>query len=213
MRALADFFYTLSWRIPGRTWRRLYSFALAEAESALELRCAAALTPDPALAAKFLRHAEDEERHARILVRRAELARGSEPLSPPRPSHEHLYRELGEEGFLAFVLRGETRGRRQFEAHVRHFESRDAALARALSSILEDERRHESYTRALVMEPSAQNQGARQRARWRDRLYRWRSLGSAFSAPLFVLTMGLLYVLTSPLALLSRPKSGWRESE
>ncbi len=71
MRALADFVYTLSWRIPGRTWRRLLAFAEAEAESALELRCAAALTTSTERAARYLKHAEDETRHAKILLRRA----------------------------------------------------------------------------------------------------------------------------------------------
>ncbi|MFK8004107.1 MAG: ferritin-like domain-containing protein [Polyangiales bacterium] len=213
MRALADFFYTLSWRVPGRTWRRLYAFAEAEAESALELRCAAAQTSDAELAAKFLRHAEDEARHARILLRRAEVARGRGPLAPPRMAHAHLYRALGEDAFIAFVLRGETRGRRQFEAHVRYFEERDPALSTALASILADERQHESYTRTLLAERS-DAPSLRRGVAWRDRAYRWRRAGTLLTAPLFALTMGVLYLLSAPLALMTkRPRPGWREGE
>lgn len=213
MRFLADFFYTLSWRLPGRTWRRLYAFAEAEAESALELRCAAAQTKSAELAAKFLRHAEDEARHARILVRRAEVARAAGPLALPRPAHVHLFRTLGEDAFIAFVLRGETRGRRQFEAHVRYFKTRDAALSTALASILGDERQHESYTRELLaMRPDAKS--LRRRVAWRDRAYRWRRAGGFLTAPLFALMMGALYLLSAPLALMTRPpRPGWRQGE
>lgn len=213
MRALADFFYTFSWRLPGRTWRRLYAFADAEAESALELRCAAAQTESAELAAKFLRHAEDEARHARILVRRAEVARGLGPLAPPRPAHAHLYRTLGEDAFIAFVLRGETRGRRQFEAHVRHFEKRDPALSTALDSILTDERQHESYTHELWAECSDARALSR-RVAWRDRGYRWHRAGAFLTAPLFALTMTLLYFLSAPLSLMTRRSPpGWRQGE
>ncbi|MFT5358827.1 MAG: rubrerythrin [Polyangiales bacterium] len=213
MRALADFFYTLSWRIPGRTWRRLYAFADAEAESALELRCAASQTKSPELAAKFLRHAEDEARHARILVRRAEVARDDGPLAAPRPAHAHLFRTLGEDAFIAFVLRGETRGRRQFEAHVRFFKTRDTALATALESILGDERQHESYTRALLLERPDPKSLSRQVA-WRDRGFRWRRAGAILTAPVFALTMWTLYFLSAPLSLFIRKaRPGWREGE
>ena len=208
MRALADFVYTLSWRLPGRTWRRLLAFAEAEAESALELRCAAALTTDPGRAARYLEHAADEARHAQILLRRAELAKQA-PSMLPRRGHAHLFARLGEAAFLAFVHLGERRGRRQFEAHVRFFEKRDPALVNALRSILADERRHEAYTAELlttVGEPRATR-----RARWLDRGMRWRRAGGALTEPLFALTMGLLYLLSAPLAaLVRRGPAGWR---
>ncbi len=214
MRALADFVYTFSWRLPGRRWRRLLAFAEAEAESALELRCAAAATPDPERAALYLKHAADEARHAEILQRRATIARGSAVVIPHR-GHGRLFERFGELVFVAFVHRGERRGRRQFEAHVRFFETRDPALAAALKSILADERRHERYTGELLEGPLADGaKGARRRARRADLGLRWRRAGSALTAPLFALLMLLLYLLAAPLALGARgDRAGWRTDD
>lgn len=207
---LSDPFYTWSWRIPGRAWRRLYAFAVAEAESALELRCAAALTESAERAALYLLHAEDETRHARILVRRAELLRGEGALPMPRPDHAHLFRTLGEDAFLAFVYRGERRGRRQFEAHVRFFAARDPALSTALSSILKDEHHHEAYTQALVAERPA---SAKRQAQRRDLGFRWRRAGSWLTAPIFAALMIVLFALAAPFGwLASRRGKGWRAS-
>jgi len=215
MRALADFVYTLSWRIPGRRWRRLLAFAEAEAESALELRCAAAATVDPERAALYLKHAADEARHAQILHRRAALARGA-PVTLPRRGHGRLYERFGERVFVAYVHRGERRGRRQFEAHVRFFEERDPPLAAALTSILTDERRHERYTGELLEGPFADGAArARRRARLADLGHRWRRAGAALTAPLFALLMLVLYLLAAPLALGARAREadGWRKED
>lgn len=214
MRAIADFFYTLSWRVPGRRWRRLLAFAEAEAESALELRCAAAATADPARAALYLQHAADEARHAVILARRAGIARGA-PVTIPRRGHGRLFERFGEGVFLAYVHLGERRGRRHFEAHQRFFEKRDPALSAAIASILSDERRHEAYTGELLDGGFAEEAPrAKRRARRADLLQRWRRAGSAMTAPLFALLMLLLYVLAAPLALGARgDRPGWRSGD
>lgn len=214
MSAIGDFFTTLSWRLPGRRWRRLLAFAEAEAESALELRCAAAATEDPARAALYLQHAADEARHAEILARRAALARG-EPVVLPRRGHGRLFARFGEATFLAYVYLGERRGRRQFEAHVRFFETRDPALSTALASILSDERRHERYTGELLDGPfAADARAATRRARRADLAQRWRRVGGALTAPLFALLMLVLYVLAAPLALGARgQRAGWQLPE
>jgi len=212
MRAIADFFYTLSWRLPGRRWRRLLAFAEAEAESALELRCAAAATADPERAALYLKHAGDEARHAEILQRRAAIARGS-AVALPRRGHGRLFERFGEAVFVAYVHRGERRGRRQFEAHVRFFESRDPALAAALKSILADERRHEAYTGELLG-GALSAPGALRRARRADLADRWRRAGAALTGPVFALLMLVLYVLAAPLALGARgDRAGWRADD
>ena len=216
MRWLGDAFYTASWHLPGRRWRRLLAFAEAEAESALELRCAASLTPEPERAALYLRHAADEARHAQILRRWAEVAR-SAPVQLPRRGHGQLFQRLGEASFVAFVHLGERRGRRQFEAHQRFFERRDPALATAIGSILEDERRHEAYTGELVSVGLGGELGpkAMRRARWFDRVLRWRRAGAALTTPLFALTMGVLYLLCAPLAWAARRRrpTGWRTGD
>ncbi|MEM6955833.1 MAG: hypothetical protein AAF645_09090 [Myxococcota bacterium] len=201
---LADVFYTWSWRLPGRRWRRLFAFAAAEAESALELRYAAARTESPERAALYLRHAEDEARHARILLHWARQARGQSLPDLPR-AHAQLFRHLGENVFLAFVHRGERRGRRQFEAHVRFFSKRDPRLAAALRSILADEVQHERYTGELA------EHECRKQARRFDVLHRYRRAGAALTYPLFAGLMALLYVLASPLSLLlGRAPRGWQ---
>ncbi|MDB4992929.1 MAG: hypothetical protein JWM74_361, partial [Myxococcaceae bacterium] len=59
-----------------RTARQLFDFALAEHESMLELRAAAARSPSPERRALYLRHALDEERHATAFSRHsAEIRR------------------------------------------------------------------------------------------------------------------------------------------
>ena len=58
------------WRSPARAARKLHGFALAEHGSMLDLRLAAARTTSPARAAAYLRHADDEARHAQMFIRR-----------------------------------------------------------------------------------------------------------------------------------------------
>src|SRR5215470_5527966 len=58
------------WRDPHRRARKLLRFAETEADGARDLSRAAELTRDPLLRRLFLRHAEDEERHAVLFRRR-----------------------------------------------------------------------------------------------------------------------------------------------
>ena len=195
----------LTWRTPARSARKLFSFALAEQGSMLDMQLAAARTPSPARAALYLRHADDEARHAQRL---AGAARRPFTLPPLRADSERLFEALGERDFLAFVHHGEVRARDHFEAYVQWFASagRDAEH-RLLSAILVDERRHCDYTRELLAELCQDEhelrRALRRVARWE--LGRgWLRAGRFVAERLYVATMLALYILAAPLALLVR---------
>lgn len=201
-----------TWRWPGRTSRRFARFALAEEGSMIDLRIAARLTASPERAARYLAHAADEERHARMFAAHAREWAERAGLDAPAPAHadvEHLFEQLGEERFLAFVHRGERRGRRQFERYRDHFAARGETKTAALfAAVIDDERRHESYTGALLVEIAGARAG-RRRAEvavweaWRT----WLRAGRAVTGVLYAAAMLLVYVLAAPLALVLRARS------
>jgi hypothetical protein len=211
------------WRSPRWAARLLFSFAHAEASSRLDLLAAARRTPSEARRALYLRHALDETRHAQLFaLRSAELRgkRGLPPLGLVRPDSELLYERLGELSFVAFVHRGERRGRQQFETYRDHFARTGDDRMRALfDAILVDERRHETYTGTLLEELAGGASGAR-RALWRAALWefwrRWRRAGRATAGIAYAAAMSLLYVLLAPLALFiqlrPRGRSRWLSS-
>src|SRR5215831_6419583 len=144
------------WRIPGHGARKLYSFSLAEHGSMLDLKAAARLTASPERSAAYVRHLLDETRHARMFATRsAELraAEGKASFGFPSADIENLFERLGEVRFLAFVHRGECRGRQQFETYSDWFARRGDVKTRAMfDAIVRDETRHETYTRELLVE-------------------------------------------------------------
>ena len=117
------------WALPGNLARKLRGFAEVEAESVLEMRIAAARTVDPQRRVLYLRHALDEERHARAFSHAAREHGAA--WAPLHVSSEDLFERLGEERFLAFIHRGERRGRMQFESYEAHFGRREPKLAGA----------------------------------------------------------------------------------
>src|SRR5712691_3032181 len=58
------------WADVGRRARKLLRFAETEADGARDLSRAAELTRDPSLRSLYLRHADDEQRHAVLFRRR-----------------------------------------------------------------------------------------------------------------------------------------------
>jgi hypothetical protein len=220
-RALVRLVTPIVWRVPGHGARKLYGFARAEQGSRIDLLQAVHGTASLTRRALYLRHALDETRHAQMFWRRAtelRLAAGGAPDGPPVADTEDLFARLGEARFLAFVHRGEQRGRRQFELYARHFGARGDARTRALfEAILGDEHRHEGYTRALLVELVGER-GARRELRraalwaaWRA----WRRLGRGVSAAIYTVAMVAVYAIAGPIALvagkLARPRAGWTE--
>ena len=200
------------WRSPLRAARLLFSFAHAEAASRVDLIVAAQLTPSPVRRALYVRHALDEARHAKVFSLRSAELRGKlglPPLGFVRPDAEDLFERRGEVGFLAFVHRGEQRGRRQFESYSDHFARAGDDRMRALfDAVLVDERRHEEYTGTLLREVAGGERAARRALRaaaaweaWRT----WRRAGRALAGAVYGAAMSVLYVGLAPLLLALRP--------
>jgi rubrerythrin len=215
---LARLLSPLAWRSPRRAARKYHAFALAEHGSMLDMRLAAARTTEPARAAAYLRHADDESRHAQMFGRRAAKLGGEVglQLGPVRADSERLFELLGERDFLAFVYVGEARARAQFEAYVEWFKAngrgQDATL---FETVLVDERRHEEYTRNFLFELVGDveaRRALRRVARWEFRR-RWLRAGRFLAERVYVVAMLLVYALAAPLALLvrvARPiRRGW----
>ena len=197
----------LVWRIPGHAPRKLESFGRAEEGSRIDLLAAAHATPSLDRRVRYLRHALDETRHAAMFARRANelrAARGLPPSGPPRADSEALFATLGEVGFLAFVHRGERRGRQQFEQYARHFARHGDDRTRALfDAILVDEREHEGYTHALLLELCGDPRTAARalrRAGWWQAWRTWRRAGRTLAHGLYALLMMALYLAIAPLA-------------
>jgi hypothetical protein len=219
-RLLARVTAPLSFATKARVARRLFVFALAEQESMLELRAAAALSDSPARRALYLRHAKDEERHAAMFAAHsADLRRslGKMPWGAPRATSENLFAKLGEAGFLAFVHAGEMKGRTQFTVYARHFEKRGEPKLRALfSTLVADEQGHEDYTLELLARTQDGGAPARRKllgVRAWEALRAWRRAGQGLAGALYTVLMSVLYVTLLPLALwvrLTRPRErGW----
>ncbi len=203
-----------------RVARQLFSFALAEHESMLELRAAAGACPSPDRRALYLRHALDEARHATVFTRAsAEIRRsiGLSPFGEPHSDCERLYERLGEAHFLAFVHRGERRGRVQFEVYRDYFARRkDERLAAVFAALIADERRHETYTldllRSLTKEERIARRHLRRLALW-EAARAWRRSGQALSRVVYTAAMIVVYASLLPFALLVRlirpARAGW----
>jgi len=209
------------WGTARRASRKYYSFANAEQGSMIDLMEAARLTTSAKRAALYLRHANDESRHAHVFASRSAQLRqqaGLPSLGPPRPDTEGLFYKLGEAGFLAFVYIGEGRGLRQFESYQAYFErSGSVADGAIFSGIASDEARHESYTLDLLVELCGSEKNARravQRAR-RWRLWRgWRRMGRGTAGGIYQFLMVAIYVAIAPFSILvkilSHGDRGWR---
>ncbi len=202
-------------RIPGSGARKLHEFARAEAGSMLDLRHAAAATTSVARRALYLRHALDEARHARLFSQAGDALRaqrGEAPIGPPRAEPDGLWSHFqtngGELGFVAFVFRGERSGRIRLEAFRDRFATMgDTRTVAVFDAVLEDERRHESYTHALLVELAGSEREARRALR---RAARWqafrafRRAGRAIVEPIWFVLSILLFVLLFPLAIFMR---------
>lgn len=191
------------WRVPGHEGRMLAAFARAERSSHYDLLAAARLSTDVGRRAAYLLHASDELRHAALFEARAE-ERGVAEVGLERADFEHLFERLGEQDFLAFVHRGEERGRRQFQVYRDELARRGDPRGRAMfDAILADEDRHAAYTRELLTVVAGGDAEARRALRrmaaweaWRL----WRRAGSQLGSALFAVTMTVLYAAMAPLA-------------
>ncbi|MBM4778815.1 MAG: hypothetical protein GQE15_14015 [Archangiaceae bacterium] len=88
----------------------------------------------------------------------------------------------------------------------------DTKTRALLDAVMVDERHHEAYTRTFLSTLAPAEKELRAARFWELRRG-WLRLGATSSGLLFTLTMGLLYVMLAPLALMERLKrqrgEGW----
>jgi rubrerythrin len=222
------------WQDAGRCARKLFRFAETEADGGRDLARAAEVTADPLLRRLFLRHAQDEERHARLFRARgrelfhalASEARRDGKHSGRAPRFEANFLAPGERGLddlrvesetdeslLAFLHLSEQAAAQRFVIYQEALEH-DPGTRDVFREILDDEAFHMSYTQAQL----ARIAGPRTRRRiWQARLGRlWKAylrLAAALAGVLGSLLLRVQYfVLLPPFVLFAR-RAARREPE
>jgi len=156
------------WRDPVRRGHRLLRFAEVEADGGRDLARAAELTGDARLRRLYLRHAQDEQRHADIFRRRgAELLlahkgeAGWQPdwLAPGERGLDDVKVERDRDGaLLAFLHLSEAAAAKGFGTY-RHAVGDDPETRDVFARILKDEDFHMKYTRHELARVAPSKQG------------------------------------------------------
>jgi rubrerythrin len=147
------------WRDARRRARKLLSFAATEADGGRDLSRAAELTRDPLLRRLYLRHAEDERRHAELFRARgrtmlAALGRGGPApfearwLTPGERGGDDLRVEDGDASLLAFLHLSERTAAARFEVY--RDVIADEETREIFRRVLHDEVFHMRYTRTQL---------------------------------------------------------------
>ncbi|MEY4580404.1 MAG: hypothetical protein RL701_5107, partial [Pseudomonadota bacterium] len=199
----------LRWSNPRRAARLLLAFARAERSSHYDMLAAANGCISITRRALYLAHARDEALHAQLFMLRArELASAALPAGEPQPDFEHLFEQLGELRFLAFVHAGEVRGQRQLTLYRDELAARGDHKSRALfDAVLRDEAQHVQYTQEqlqLVAGSERELQRALLFARSWELWRSWRRLGRTLATVVFNAAMYVVYVCLAPLAWLEQ---------
>lgn len=204
------------WRDPHRRARKLLRFAETEAEGGRDLSRAAELTPDPLLRRLYLRHSEDELRHAALFRSRARtllrsLRRSSRVfeanwLAPGERGLEGLRVDGNADGaLLAFLHLSEKAAAQRFALY-RQLLAHDPETQAIFAEVLHDEAFHMSYTQAQLARVA--QRGSRARL-WQARLGRlWKAytrVAAALASAMGTLLLTVQYfVLLPPFVLLAR---------
>jgi len=209
------------WTDANRRARKLLRFAETEAGGSRDLSRAAELTRDPSLRRLFLRHAEDEQRHADLFRRRGrELLEDSPRLSgfeanwlaPGERGLDDLrVDEEAEESLLAFLHLSEKAAAGRFALYGQVLEN-DPLTRAVFARVLEDEAFHMTYTRKQLARLAPRKQGLRL---WQARAGRfWRAylrIAGALAAGLATLMLGIQYFLLLPPFVLLAKRAARRE--
>jgi rubrerythrin len=155
--------YPLHWlvfRDGSRRGRKLLRFAETEADGGRDLARAAELTGDGLLRRLYLRHAEDEQRHAELFRQRGTVLLSSLPITGS--TFEANWLAPGERGLddlrvdaesddtlLAFLHLSERAAAERFAVYERVLVS-DPATRKVFGEILRDEAFHMNYTHAQL---------------------------------------------------------------
>jgi hypothetical protein len=148
--------YWLIWRDPARRARKLLQFSEVESDGGRDLVRAAELTSDPQLRQRFLAHARDEERHARMFRARGLALRKDLPdidggtmadwIAPGERGLDDLrVDDEDEASLLAFIHLSESAAARDF-ARYSDALGHDPSTRTVFEHILHDEERHMRYS-------------------------------------------------------------------
>jgi rubrerythrin len=197
------------WLDPQRCARKLLRFGETEADGGRDLSRAAELTSDPLLRRLYLRHAEDELRHAslfrargRDLLRalpRREAGIEANWLAPGERGLDDLrVEQSGDDALLAFLHLSERAAARRFALY-RQMLAHDPATQAVFDDVLEDEAFHMSYTHTQLQRVAPRGSRARL---WQARLGRlWKSYlraAAALAAALGTLFLRIQYFVVLP---------------
>ena len=215
----------VSWsRDKGRA-NLMSKFAATERGSAYDMLSAIESTERREMRRKYLEHALDEARHARIFRSRAlalGVPRAQAALVDVGYLGDHgiiagktLFERMGEIEFLAFVFDAEARGLEQFNVYLASSRT-DQLTKDALTEIAKDEHFHMSYSRAALEKYGANEKDKiLRRVVWRRYKEAWLRFGNIVG--IFVSRIWLLliyFIIVAPFRLLARKeKDGWHESK
>src|SRR5713101_2584013 len=212
------------WSDAHRRGRKLLTFSETEAEGGRDISRAAELTRDPALRRLYLRHAEDEARHAELFRRRgrsllAGLPRRGEVaevnwLTPGERGLDDLrVDERNEETLLAFLHLSEKAAVVRFNVYLDVLRG-DPDTGAVFARILEDEAFHMSYTRKQLARIAPRTQGLRLLQARASRIWKaYLRVAVALAALMGGALLSLQYfVLLPPFALLAK-RAARREEE
>jgi len=203
------------WKDPERRARKLLRFCETEADGGRDLCRAAELTFDPLLRRLYLRHAEDEARHAILFRDRGRTLLSELPpqalgfeanwLSPGERGLDDLdVAHASEASLLAFLHLSEKAAAGRFVLYQEVLDS-DPITREVFGKVLADEAFHMNYTKAQLGRIS-RNQGL---LLWQARASRlWKTylrLATALASVMGTLILRLQYFLVLPIfALLAR---------
>jgi bacterioferritin (cytochrome b1) len=215
------------WGDPHRRARKLLRFGETEADGGRDLARASELTNDPRLRRLYLRHAQDEQRHADMFRQRAFailvtlparqastfeanwLAPGERGLDDLRVDQE------GDDGLLAFLHLSERAAAGRFKVYQKALSS-DRKTQQLFSDILRDEEFHMDYTRRELVRVSPKKHGYRLVSARAHRLWKgYLRVATALAGVLGGLVLLVQYFVVLPLfAILAKraartEKEGW----
>jgi rubrerythrin len=211
----------ISWRRARGRANLMSKFAATELGSAYDMLAAAEITNRREMRRKYLEHALDEARHARIFRSRAlalGISREKSALVEVGYLGEHgiiagetLFERMGEIEFLAFVFDAEKRGLEQFNVYL-NSESTDPQTKSALTEIARDEHFHMSYSRAALEKyGSGQKQSLLRKVVWRRYKEAWLRFSNIVGIFVSKIWLYLIYfIVVAPFRILARKEEpGW----
>jgi rubrerythrin len=210
------------WLDAHRRGKKLLRFAETEAAGGRDLSRAAELTQDALLRRLYLRHSQDEHRHAALFRGRArEVLQGATGeafeanwLAPGERGFDDLRIDKeSPEALLAFLHLSEKAAAGRFALY-RSLLSNDPRTRDLFGKILEDEAFHMSYTRSQLARISPKKQGLRL---WQSRAGRiWRAylrIATAVASLFGTILLIAQYFLVLPIFALLAKRSARNEPD